>query len=99
MVQDKIFMSLDYGVYRVTNRDIAMFLNAIDHDKMPDSFVFETTEGIFKVDRKIKVFRIVMRKQQKDLESSIEADLTIMAMYKTAKRSGYKCYLEIKYMN
>jgi hypothetical protein len=99
MVEDKIFMSLDFWVYKVTNKDIAMFLDAIDHKRMPDAFMFETTEGWFKVNRIKKEFRILKRKEHSDFEKSLESDVTIMAMYKTAKRSGYKCFLETKYMN
>ena len=92
-------MSLDFKLYEVSQKDIALFLEAVDHSKMPDSFYFETTEGIFKVSKTKREFRVIMRKPQKNSEKTFDADLTIMAMYKTAKRSGFKCFLETKYMN
>ena len=92
-------MSLDFTCFKVTQKDIAIFLNAIDHNDMPDAFIFETAEGFFKVNRLKKEFRILKRKEHNDFEKSLDADLMIMAMYKTAKRSGYKCFFETKYMN
>ena len=92
-------MSLAFKLYEVTPKDISLFLEALDQKNMPDSFYFETQEAIFKINKIKREFRVIMRKQQKDIETSIEADVTVMAMYKTAKRSGYKCFLEIKYMN
>jgi hypothetical protein len=99
MIDDKIFMSLAFKLYEVTPKDIALFLEALDQKNMPDSFYFETQEAIFKINKIKREFRVIMRKPQKNLEKTLDADLTIMAMYKTAKRSGYKCFLETKYMN
>jgi hypothetical protein len=99
MIDDKIFISLAFELYEVTPKDIALFLEALDQQKMPDSFYFETKDAIFKINKIKREFRVIARKPQKDFEKSLDSDLTIMAMYKTAKMSGYKCFLETKYMN
>lgn len=99
MYEDIIFMSLEFGMYDVTQEDIKIFLRAVDSDDMPDCFFFETAEGWFKINRPKKEFRILKRKEHKSIDKRFECDFTIMAMYKVAKRSGYKCYLENKYMN
>lgn len=99
MVDDKLFISLDFGAYKVTQKDVSLFLNAMDNDKMPESFIFETVDGWFSVNKPKMEFRIVRRKEQDSIEKTVESDMTIMVMYKVAKRSGYKCYLENKFMN
>ena len=99
MYEDTIFMSLEFGMYDVTKEDIKIFLEAVDGSNMPDSFYFETEEGWFKINRPRREFRILKRKEYLRSDKNFECDFTIMAMYKVAKRSGYKCYLENKYMN
>ena len=99
MIDDIIFLNLEFGMYDVTADDIRIFLEAVDSDCMPDCFYFETEEGWFKINRPKKEFRILKRKEHKNMDKNFECDFTIMAMYKVAKRSGYKCFLENKYMN
>jgi hypothetical protein len=99
MIDDKIFISLAFELYEVTPKDISLFLEALDQQKMPDSFYFETQEAIFKINKIKREFRVIARTPHNNFEENLDADLTIMAMYKTAKRSGYKCFLETKYMN
>jgi hypothetical protein len=99
MIEDKIFTSLQFGLFKVTKKDIQQFLDAISYKTLADVFVFETDEGFFKVDKVNKVFRVLKRKEKPTKEEQMESDFTVMAMYKIAKRSGFKCFLENKYMN
>jgi hypothetical protein len=99
MIDDKIFVSLDFQRFQVTSKDISKFLDAIQKNTNSNVFVFETDEGFFKVDKVNRVFRVLKRKEKFSLEQYHDSDFVVMAMYKIAKRSGFKCYLENKYMN
>lgn len=99
MIDDKLFISIDFKGFEVNSSDIAMFLDVINKRCSADAFIFETEVGFFKVDKVNKIFRILKRKQKDSMTEHQESDFIVMAMYKIAKRSGFKCFLENKYMN
>jgi hypothetical protein len=99
MVDDKIFMNINYPYVSVIKEDVMLFNDAMENPNLPDSFTFETENGYFKIDRINKVFRILMRKEKNTTEAQLKSDMVVMVLYKIAKRCGYQCYLENKYMN
>jgi hypothetical protein len=99
MVDDKIFVNLEQWNFRVTKEDIGLFNSAMENPSLPESFAFETEDAYFKIDKVNKVFRILRRKEKSTKEAQHHSDMNVMVLYKIAKRSGYKCYLENKYMN
>ena len=100
MVDDKIFMNINYPYLHVAKEDIELFNRSIiENTSLPDCFTFESSDGYFKVDRVNKVFKILMRKEKETKQAQHDSDLVVMMLYKIAKRCGYKCYLENKYMN
>lgn len=102
MVDDKIFSTLLVMGFDVTQDDIDRFNDVMSSRALPNSFVFETEEGVFKINRKRKEFRIVKRKYFQVNDKIVlpeQIDYTIMAMYKIACWSGYKVFLDEKYSN
>lgn len=102
MVDDKIFSTLLVMGFDVTQDDIDRFNDVMNNWSLPNTFVFETEEGVFKINRKRKEFRIVKRKYFEFSGKVVlpeQIDYTIMAMYKIASWSGYNVFLDEKYSN
>jgi hypothetical protein len=102
MIDDKIFSTLLLHGFNVEDEDIERFHKVMNTRGLPSEFIFETQEGVFKVNRKRKEFRIVKRKYFEFNGRVVlpqEIDYTIMAMYKIASWSGYKVFLDEKYSN
>jgi len=97
-IDDKIFFDLRLMFTDVTRKDIYQFLKSINVVNK-DHFIFETQDGFFSIDKKENEFRILKRKDFASQKETLESDNTIMMLYKIAKRSGFKCYLETKYSN
>jgi hypothetical protein len=100
MVDDKIFMNINYPYLSVTKDDIEIFnRSVIENTGLPECFTFETADGYFKIDRVNKIFKILKRKEKETQQAQHDSDVVVMMLYKIAKRCGYKCSLENKYMN
>jgi hypothetical protein len=102
MVDDKIFCCIIDFDFDVTDDDVERFRFAIELADAPKEFVFQTNEGIFKVNKQRKEFRVLQRKYNgfgMFIPNLIEVDYTIMAMCKIACWSGYKVYLDTKFSN
>jgi hypothetical protein len=97
MVEDKIFDCIAMYRFDVELDDINKFREALCNESLPNVIIFETKEGVFKVNRKKKSFRILHRKYYPN--KSLESDFVLMSMFKIALWSGYECFLESKYSN
>jgi len=103
-MEDLMFMDLSMLSVEVTDEEIEQFLYAISRKGIPNQFTFETIQGIFRINRKKKEFRILKRSRYDDLDlfdypTDAEIDEEIAFICKLANRSGYKFYLENKYSN
>jgi hypothetical protein len=100
MVYDTIFECLFDAKYDVDKQDIDRFVGVMKSRNLPKDFIFETQEGIFKINKKRREFKIIKRKYiDGDYEYNMKVDYAIMALYKIACWSGYNAFLEIKYSN
>lgn len=97
MIEDKIFDSIAIYRFDVEMEDILKFRETLSSVNLPNEITFETKEGIFKINKKKKTFRILHRKYYPN--KSFESDFVVMSMFKIALWSGYDCFLEDKYSN
>jgi hypothetical protein len=98
MIIDTIFLDLNFNLVKVDNYDVMTFEKAFD-SVGEDLFCFRTPDAIFKIDKIKKEFRVLHRYEFISLRKSLEHDAVVMTLYKIAKRSGYKVFLEPKFMN
>ena len=97
-----IFECLNDFKFEVDSNDIERFKKTMTTKDLPNEFIFETNEGIFKVNKSKKEFRIIERHYYPSgigFPSDEQIEYTIMAMYKIASWSGYKVFLDPKYSN
>lgn len=102
MYSHTIFECLIDYKFEVDSNDIERFKKTMSVKDLPNEFIFETNEGLFKVNRKKMEFRILERYYYPSgigFPSDEQIEYTIMAMYKIASWSGYKVYLDAKYSN
>jgi len=102
MLYNTIFDCLFDYKFEVDNDDIERFKQTMLIKGLPNEFIFETQEGIFKVNNNKKEFRIIQRHYYPSgigFPTDEQIEYTIMAMYKIASWSGYKVYLDPKYSN
>lgn len=98
MTNDTIFIDLNFQLIQVDNHDIMTFERAFNN-VFEEVFCFRTPDAVFKIDKVKREFRVLHRYEFQSLRKSMEHDAVVMALYKIAKRSGYKVFLEPKFMN
>ena len=93
-----------YGM-KVKKSDIELFKKRALAPDLPEDYIFETLEGIFKINKTKKEFRVLKRKYFSDELSIIglpnrqQIDYQIFLIYRIALRAGFKVYLENKFSN
>lgn len=102
MFYDTIFETIIDFKFEVDKDDIDRFIQTMSVKDLPNEFVFQTNEGVFKVNRNKKEFRILERHYYPKgvgFPSDEQVEYTLMAMYKIASWSGFKVFLDPKYSN
>jgi hypothetical protein len=80
----------------VSSKDVMFFIDAIMDEEMPEEFVLEVDEGVIKLNRIKKEFRVIKRNVT---NNPCNADIQMMIVMKIAKKAGFKLFLEPKYSN
>jgi hypothetical protein len=99
-----IFGNLHHLALPIHDKMIEEFHRVHEQEFEEDEFIIDSLEGFFKVNRIKKEFRILKRKYY-DPEiylgypSNDEIDRAICILYKVAIKSGYKVFLESKFLN
>ena len=103
--EDFMFGSLTFLMAKPHLGEIEEFKRLSTSSNLPDEYTFESLEAIIKINRIKMEFRILKRKYyskeniMRGYPSNIDVDLSILMAYKIAKESGFKVFLEPKYMN
>lgn len=103
-IDDKIFNPLSLYSVKVEEEMVADFKKMVSSDEFPDEVVIDIVEGVFKINKLKKEFRILKRHSY-DAEiylgypNDFQIDLQVFIAYKVAKLSGFKVFLENKYSN
>ena len=95
-MEDLFCGKLSYLKIEVSSNDVTFFLDSIMDEDLPEDFMFEVDEGIIKINRLKKEFRILKRNVT---NNPCDADIQMMIVMKIAKRAGFKLFLEPKYSN
>jgi hypothetical protein len=95
-IEDFFCGKLSYMKIDVSSKDVMFFLDAIMDEEMPEEFVLEVDEGVIKLNRIKKEFRVIKRNVT---NNPCNADIQMMIVMKIAKRAGFKLFLEPKYSN
>jgi len=91
--------------YKVTKQDLIEFDWIYFQEIWFNSFVIETNDFIYKINKKTKELRILQRfyKTMVDdsnmYESTDAIDYEVIRLCKIAKQAGFSYFLENKYMN
>jgi len=103
-IDDKIFNPISlYGI-KIDDEVVENFKEMVNQDDFPDEVVVDIVQGVFKINKVKKEFRILKRYSY-DREiylgypSDLQIDLEIFTAYKVAKLSGFEVFLENKYSN
>jgi hypothetical protein len=103
-IDDKIFNPLGIYSIDVSEESIDDFKEMVKRDDLPNEIVVDTIEGVFKLNKDKKEFRILKRNHY-DQEiylgypNQFQVDFQVFIAYKVAKLSGYNVFLEAKYSN
>ena len=104
-INDTIFNSLDILSIKIELDVIKDFIEVINRDTMPDEFVLDSIEGTFKINKLKKEFRILKRNYYSKRKIALgfpndySVDIQVCVAYKVAQASGFKVFLEPKYLN
>jgi len=103
--EELMFDNLSFYGMKVKKRDIELFKKRALSPELPDEYVFETLEGIFKINKIKKEFRVLKRNYFFDELDMLnhpnkqQIDFQVFMIYRIALRAGFKVYLENKFSN
>jgi hypothetical protein len=104
IITEDFFCPMDIFSYKVSKKEIANFKKAALDSYKPNEYILETNDGMFKITQDERVFMILMRKYEYTIPEEMDYDIdeidsNVMMIFKIAKSSGFKVFLEQKYSN
>jgi hypothetical protein len=103
-INDTIFNNLNLYSLEIDEQMITDFKEMVSKEDFPDEVIIDITEGVFKINKLKKEFRILKRYHY-DQEiylgypNEFQIDMQVFIAYKVAKLSGFNVFLEPKYSN
>lgn len=103
-IDDKIFNPISIYSLDISEESIEDFKKMVEREDLPDEVIVDTIEGVFKLNKVKKEFRILKRNHyDQDIflgyPNDFQIDFQVFLAYKTAKLSGFNVFLENKYSN
>jgi len=99
-----MFENIDIYKIEISDESVFKFKKQIFDDDLPNEYVVDLLEFVFKVNKSKKEFRILKRNYY-DTEVFLgypnkhQVDFATFTAYKTAMKAGFKVFLENKYSN
>lgn len=97
MCEDFIFGKIDNFNVKVLKSDVDLFKSVINDDSVPKTFVMESYEAIYLVNKTEKTIRIFDRKYKNKKKEDV--DLSVYVVSQIATKCGFTIFLDIKYSN
>jgi hypothetical protein len=97
---DDLFL---YGM-EIPEEMVEEFRDKALSDDMPEEYIVDTDEVVFKINKQKKELRLLQRKHYEQdvflgMPSKQKVDFVAMRVYKVGIRAGFKVFLENKYSN